>query len=441
MGYRILVVGGGGREHALTSKLASACSVQAVIVSPGNAGTALLSRRLEPGKVVQHQSGAVTELARAEKVDLVVVGPEAPLVAGLVDQLEALGIAAFGPSRRAAQLEGSKAFMKDFAVRHGIRTARHVRLDDPAQVEAVISGFDVPPVVKADGLCAGKGVVVAATHAEAMASARAMLCGSVFGDASRTVVVEERLEGAEASVLALSDGERMLVLPPAQDHKRIGEGDTGPNTGGMGAYAPAPLITPALLERIRAEILEPTLSGMRAEGTPFRGTLYAGLMITPRGEPLLLEFNVRFGDPETQALLPLVTGDLGEALLGAATGRLDPSIVRTSGEHALCVVMAAAGYPGSPTMGDPIEGLRAAEAVPGVEVFHAGTRLDGERVLTAGGRVLSVTGRGATLAEAHERAYRAGELIRFAGKQMRRDIGQRALGAGADSRGEMPLTV
>jgi phosphoribosylamine--glycine ligase len=407
--------------------LIAAPGVEAVVVVPGNAGTGRLGRRLGAGKELRNADGAVRDVVRSERIDLVVVGPEAPLCAGLVDELEGAGIPAFGPSRLAARLEGSKTFMKEFAVRHGIPTARHLRVTEAAEARRAVAEFTAPPVVKADGLCAGKGVVVAETHEQAIAAAEQMLTGSSFGDAGRTVVLEERLHGAEASVHAVSDGERLLVLPAAQDHKRIFDGDTGPNTGGMGSYAPAPLITPALLGRIREEILEPTLQGMRADGVPYRGTLYAGLMITPRNEPMLLEYNVRFGDPETQVLVNVLDGDLAQALLGAATGRLDPGAVRTAEEHALCVVLAAEGYPGAPLTGDLIQGLDEAEAIPGVEIYHAGTRLDGDRILTAGGRVLGVTARGASLREAHERAYRAAELIRYPGKQMRRDIGHRAL--------------
>jgi phosphoribosylamine---glycine ligase len=428
MAMRVLVVGSGGREQALASRLIASPSVGTVIVAPGNAGTGRLARRLGGGKELRNAAGAPLEVARSERIDLVVVGPEAPLCAGLVDELVAAGIPAFGPSRLAARLEGSKAFMKDFAVRHGIRTARHLRVSEPSELGRAVAGFPAPPVVKADGLCAGKGVVVAETHEQALAAAERMLTGSSFGDAGRTVVLEERLEGAEASVHAVSDGERCFVLPAAQDHKRISDGDLGPNTGGMGSYAPAPLVTPALLQRIRDEVLDRTLRGMQADGVPYRGTLYAGLMITPDNEPMLLEFNVRFGDPETQALVHVLDGDFAQALLGAATGRLDPGAVRTAEAHALCVVLAAEGYPGAPRTGDVIQGLDEAEAVPGVEIYHAGTRLDGDRVLTAGGRVLGVTARGATLGLARERAYQAAELIRYPGKQMRRDIGHRALG-------------
>jgi phosphoribosylamine--glycine ligase len=384
------------------------------------------------GKTLRNEPGGPLDVALREHADLAVVGPEAPLCDGLVDQLRERGIRAYGPSRRAAQLEGSKAFMKEFAARHGIPTARHVVVQRAAEVEAAVADFALPPVVKADGLCAGKGVVVAETHAEAVAAARSMLEGQRFGAAGSTVVIEERIAGAEVSMHALCDGTRALLLPPAQDHKRIGDGDRGPNTGGMGTYAPAPLVTSELAARIQQEIFERALAGMRAEGTPYTGTLFAGLMIGERGDPLLLEFNVRFGDPETQVLMNTTEGDLFEALVAAVEGRLEPGMVRPSGEHAVCVVLAAAGYPDTPRTGDVIDGLFEAQAVEGVRIYHAGTRIDGARMLTAGGRVLGVTARGSSLLEAHERAYRAAEVIRFHGRQLRRDIAARALGTQPD---------
>jgi phosphoribosylamine--glycine ligase len=367
------------------------------------------------------------EVAAREQPDLVIVGPEAPLCDGLVDQLSAAGFLAFGPSAAAARLEGSKAFMKDFALRHGIATARHVTVDSAASLERALAEFDAAPVVKADGLCAGKGVVVADSHDVAREAALGMLSGASFGAAGARVVLEERLRGAEASIHAISDGERIFVLPAAQDHKRIGDGDCGPNTGGMGTYAPAPLITPELAERVTRQILLPAIHGMAADGTPFRGALFAGLMVSDAGEPGLLEFNVRFGDPETQVLMNLIDGDFAEALIQAARGKLDPALLTLSKNSAVCVVLAAAGYPATPRAGDPIEGLDVAARMPNVRVFHAGTRLDAGRVLTAGGRVLGVTARGSSLAEAHQRAYQATEAIRFAGMHFRRDIAARAL--------------
>jgi phosphoribosylamine--glycine ligase len=425
-----LVVGSGGREHALALRLLAAPSVSEVIVAPGNAGTA--RSRVPAGKTLRNAAGSPLEVARAERADLVVVGPEAPLCAGLVDDLERIGLRAYGPSRLAAQLEGSKAFMKDFAARHRLRTARHRVVTDSGALEKALAEFPEPPVVKADGLCAGKGVIVAESHDEALAGARAMLSGEAFGAAGVTVVLEERIAGAEVSAHAICDGERVLMLPPAQDHKRIGDGDRGPNTGGMGTYAPPPLVGAELASRIQSEILEPAVRGMAADGVPFRGTLFAGLMITDGGEPVLLEFNVRFGDPETQVMMNAIEGDLADALDGAARGSLDPTGLRRSGEHAVCVVLAAAGYPGTPRAGDAISGIEQAEAIEGVSVYHAGTRLEGGKVVTAGGRVLGVTGRGPSLSEAHQRAYRAVELIRFSGMQFRRDIAARALrGSGA----------
>jgi phosphoribosylamine--glycine ligase len=427
---KVLLVGGGGREHALAWRLLASPSVAEVIVAPGNAGTA--SR--VPGheeKVMRNAHGDPRVIAERERVDLVVVGPEAPLCEGLADELGRTGIAVFGPSRAAAALEGSKAFMKAFAVRHGLRTARAEIVRDSGAVDGAVRSFAEPPVVKADGLCAGKGVVVASSHEEASNAARAMLSGAAFGDAGRVVVIEERIAGSEASMHAICDGDRVFVLPSAQDHKRVGDGDTGPNTGGMGTYAPAPLVTPALAERIRVEILEPASAGMAAEGVPYRGTLFAGLMITADGEPYLLEFNVRFGDPETQVLTTIVEGDFGEALAGAAAGRLDPSALRVGTEHAVCVVIAAAGYPGTPRKGDPIDGLKEAAAIDGVTIFHAGTQEAGGRIVTSGGRVLGVTARGATLDEAHRRAYQAVDRIHFEGMQYRRDIAHRVLAAGS----------
>jgi len=425
---RVLVVGSGGREHALAVRLLESESVGEVVVNPGNGGTSRPAAGLPEGKLLRSVPGEPFAVACGGGFDLVVVGPEAPLVAGLVDRLRDAGVLAFGPSAAAAELEGSKAFMKAFAERHGLPTARHRLVEEPGEVDSVVASFAVPPVVKADGLCAGKGVVVAQSHAEAAAAAHAMLSGQAFGAAGRRVVIEERLVGQEASVHVLTDGERFAMLPAAQDHKRVGDGDQGPNTGGMGAYAPAPILTPELARRVERSIVVPTLTGMAAEGRPFRGVLYAGLMITDAGDPYLLEYNVRFGDPETQVLMPAVDGDLGEALAGAAQGALAADALRPAAGYSLVVVLAAAGYPGSPRSGDPIEGLEAAAAVPGVRVYHAGTRLTDGRVVTAGGRVLGVTGTGHSLAAAREAAYRAVEEVRFAGMHYRQDIGRRVLG-------------
>lgn len=422
---KILVVGSGGREHALSLALLDSPSVREVLVAPGNAGTATCVR--EDGKTLRNVSGKPLDIAQQEHVDLVVVGPEAPLCAGLVDELTEAGLLAYGPSRAAAQLEGSKAFMKDFVARHRLPTARHVTLHDRRDIASSVHSFEVPPVVKADGLCAGKGVVVALTHEEAIDAAQRMLSGESFGDAGRTVVLEERLVGSEASIHAICDGERALVLPAAQDHKRIFDHDQGPNTGGMGTYAPAPLVSGDLEARIHREIIQPVLDGMKAEGIPFKGTLFAGLMISDSGEPKVLEFNVRFGDPETQVLLPLLGGDFAELLISAARGRLDLTCVRRLQQHAICVVLAASGYPGTVRTGDVIGGLGEAGAVDGVRIIHAGTRQMGDAVVTAGGRVLGVTAHGSTLRQAADRAYEAADRIHFDGKQLRWDIGFRAL--------------
>jgi phosphoribosylamine--glycine ligase len=424
---KILIVGSGGREHALAVRLLACASVSEVIVTPGNAGTA---HSEVTGKLSRSVTGDPLEIAAREAPDLVVIGPEVPLCDGLSDRLVSAGHAVFGPSQRAAQLEGSKAFMKRFAARHGIPTGRFHVVTDVAAAERAIRDFAEAPVVKADGLAAGKGVVVAETHAEALAAAEGMLSGAAFGAAGKTVVVEERVPGAEASMHAICDGERFVLLPAAQDHKRIFDGDRGPNTGGMGTYAPAPLITPALEARIRHEIFERALQGMKADGHPFRGALFAGLMITQDEELSLLEFNVRFGDPETQVLMAVLDGDVAQALLAASRGELQPELLHVSSDHAVCVVLAAGGYPEAPRLGDVISGLNDAARVPGVHVFHAGTKLRDGQVVTSGGRVLGVTARGTTLREAHARAYQAAELIQFEGRQFRRDIGARALGSG-----------
>jgi phosphoribosylamine--glycine ligase len=424
---KILVIGSGGREHALAARLLACPSVTEVVVAPGNAGTAHSG---VTGKLMRSASGDALDIAAREAPDLVVIGPEVPLCDGLSDRLQAAGHVVFGPSKQAAQLEGSKAFVKRFAARYGIPTGRFHVVTDVAAAERAVADFAEAPVVKADGLAAGKGVVVAATHEEALAAARGMLSGAAFGAAGQTVVIEERVPGAEASLHAICDGERFVLLPAAQDHKRIFDGDRGSNTGGMGTYAPAPLITPALQERIRHEIFERALRGMVADGHPFRGALFAGLMVTPEGDLSLLEFNVRFGDPETQVLMAVLDGDLAEALSAAARGQLQPELLQVSSDHALCVVLAAGGYPESPRTGDVITGLDAAAQVPGVSVFHAGTARRGGQIVTSGGRVLGVTARARTLPDAHARAYQAVELIQFEGRQFRRDIAARALSSG-----------
>jgi phosphoribosylamine--glycine ligase len=422
---KIVVVGSGGREHALALTLLTAPTVDEVVVTPGNAGTARCTA--VPGKVMRNAKGRPLDVAIAEKPDLVVVGPEVPLCEGLVDALSAQDIFAYGPSRRAARLEGSKVYMKDMVSRLGLPTAKHVVITEAAGLEQAVAQFEQPPVVKADGLCAGKGVFVTTSHQQAVREAERLLSGQAFGDAGRTVVLEERLQGQEVSIHAICDGQRAFVLPAVQDHKRVYEGDQGPNTGGMGAYGPAPVVTAQLLSRVENQIINRVLEGMRADGCPFRGTLFAGLMVTERGEPNVLEFNVRFGDPETQVLMNLLEGDLCELLLTAARGNLDAGAVSIADRHALCVVLAASGYPGAVRTGDAVMGLSDAQSQPQVRVYHAGTGLDGDRVVTSGGRVLGVTGVGSTLSEAAHRAYAALESISFEGQHFRRDIGHRAL--------------
>jgi phosphoribosylamine--glycine ligase len=421
---RVLVVGSGGREHALARKLADSPSVSEVVVAPGNAGTERTARNASP---LGPTAAELAALAVEERVDLAVIGPEAPLVAGVADELRKRGIPAFGPSAKAAELEGSKAFMKRLAAEQGIPTARFGVFSEPDHAVQFIRAQSKPLVVKADGLCAGKGVVVAESPEEAEDAARSMLSGDAFGDAGRTIVIEERLEGTEASVHAICDGTRYVLLPAVQDHKRIGDGDRGPNTGGMGAYGPTPLVTPEMEQRIAREVIEPALKGLADRGTPFCGALFAGLMIEPDGTPNVLEYNVRFGDPETEVLMELVEGDLGEILYAAAIGQLDPSSVRRAARHAVAVVLAAEGYPGAPRRGDPITGLEQAAALPGVSVLHAGTVREGDEIVTAGGRVLVVTAAGDSLRMARDRAYEGVACIHFRGMQHRRDIGERAL--------------
>jgi phosphoribosylamine--glycine ligase len=371
---------------------------------------------------------ACVELAKREGADLVVVGPEAPLCAGVVDALADAGILAFGPRKKAAALEGSKAFLKELAARRGIPTAPFVIARSFEQAEAAIRERGAPIVVKADGLCAGKGVVVAGSVEEALAAARSMLALRRFGDAGATVILEDLVRGEEVSVHAVTDGRSLLVLPAARDHKRAFDGDAGPNTGGMGAFAPSPLVSKKLADRIEREILEPTIAGMREEGAPFQGVLFAGLMITPAGDPVLLEHNVRFGDPECEVLMALLDGDVAELCASAARGELNPSAVRVAEDrHALTVILAASGYPAAPRTGDAITGLDEASAAPGVVVHHAGTTEQDGRIVTAGGRVLAVTAEGRSLAEARDRAYRAARSIAFDGAHMRRDIGASAL--------------
>ena len=418
----ILLLGSGGREHALAWKLAASALTDRLWCAPGNAG---IAREAEIAALDPADHAAVIRFCRENRVDFVVIGPEAPLVAGLVDDLEAAGVKAFGPTRAAAQLEGSKGFTKDLCARHGIPTAAYARFRAAAPAKAYIRDKGAPIVVKADGLAGGKGVVVAETVAQAQAAVDAMFAGAL-GAAGAEVIVEDFLAGEEASFFALCDGETAIPLGAAQDHKRAFEGDRGPNTGGMGAYSPAPVMTERMLARSMDEIVRPTLRAMAQAGSPYKGVLFAGLMITAQG-PKLIEYNVRFGDPECQVLMLRLTSDLLPALLAARDGVLKNFDLRWSPDAALAVVMAAQGYPGAYAKGAPIAGLDEAARVEGVEIFHAGTARRGDDVLADGGRVLNVCAVGRDVAQARERAYLAVDRIRWPGGFFRRDIAWRAL--------------
>jgi phosphoribosylamine--glycine ligase len=423
---KVLVIGGGGREHALAWKLAQCERVQTVFVAPGNGGTAT-----EPGmrNVPIGDPAALADFAEAEKVALTVVGPEAPLAAGVVDLFRARGLRIFGPTKAAAQLESSKAFAKAFMERHHIPTARARTFSDAAQAHAWVDAEGAPIVIKADGLAAGKGVVVAMSLAEAHAAIDDMLGANTLGvqhnaDGAR-VVIEEFMAGEEASFIVIADGEHVVTLATSQDHKRIGDGDTGPNTGGMGAYSPAPVVTPNVHARVMHEIIQPTLAGMAREGMPFTGFLYAGLMIDAQGHPRTVEFNCRLGDPEAEVILMRLKSDLFEVLMHATSGTLDQVELQWDRRTALGVVMAAAGYPAAPRKGDAISGGPA--AADDLKVFHAGTQLVDGRLVSSGGRVLCVTALGDSVKLAQQRAYEGVRAIRFDGAQWRSDIGHRAI--------------
>ena len=423
---KVLIVGGGGREHALAWKCAAAARVTEVLVAPGNAGTAAESRVRNVG-VDAEDVAVLVQLARTERVGLTIVGPEVPLVTGIVDAFMAAGLSCFGPRRAAARLEGSKAFAKEFLLRHGIPTARSATFTQQSFDEAWVRRQRAPLVVKASGLAAGKGVVIAASSEEAIATAQAMFSGQ-FGEAGREVVIEEFLAGEEVSFIVMADGRNVLPLATSQDHKRLDDGDQGPNTGGMGAYSPAPLVTDALHARIMREVIEPAVRGLALEGMPYTGFLYAGLMIAPDGTPNVLEFNCRLGDPETQPLLMRLESDLTVLCEAALAGRLDTVSAQWDRRAALGVVMAAAGYPESVRRGDVIEGLERAARLPG-KIFHAGTRLESGKVLTNGGRVLCAVGLGADIAAARRAAYALADSVHWPGVHYRRDIGHRALPA------------
>ena len=419
----ILILGSGGREHALAWAISASPLLTSLIVAPGNAGIAAIAECV-PLDLTRHDD--VIVLCRARHIDFVVVGPETPLVAGLGDDLAKAGIKYFGPSKAAAQLEGSKGFTKDLCSEFDIPTGAYGRFTSAAPAKAFVAEKNqLPIVIKADGLAAGKGVVIAETLSEADAAIEACFAGA-FGVAGAEVVVEEFLDGEEASFFALCDGTDVLALATAQDHKRVGDGDTGPNTGGMGAYSPAPVMTPEMTERTMTEIIRPTVAGMIKRGTPFKGVLFAGLMIGKAG-PKLIEYNVRFGDPECQVLMLRLKSDLLTALIATADGALKSFDLRWRAEPALTVVMAARGYPGEPLKDTEIKGLDAASAVEGVEIFHAGTKADGKRILANGGRVLNVTAVGRTVAQAQQRAYAAIDKIDWPEGFCRRDIGWRAL--------------
>ncbi len=423
-GKRVLVVGGGGREHALAWKCAQSPQVREVLVAPGNAGTAFEAKcRNVP--VAADAVPALLELALREKVELTMVGPEVPLAAGIVDAFLRKGLRIFGPTRAAAQLEASKAFAKAFLQKHKIPTAKYQVFTEGDAAEAYLRAAGAPIVVKADGLAAGKGVVVAQTVDEAVAAARDMLAGNSLGQAGARVVIEEFLGGEEVSFICMVDGEHVLPLATSQDHKRVGDGDTGPNTGGMGAYSPAPIVTPALHARVLREVVEPTVRGMTADGVPFTGFLYAGLMIGANGDPKVLEFNARMGDPETQPIMLRLKSDFVDLASAAVDGQLHRVRAEWDSRAAVGVVMAAGGYPGEVRKGDVIQGLNT--ALPDTKVFHAGTGLKDGQVLTQGGRVLTVCALGQTVTAAKARAYARVAGISWPQAQYRRDIGYRAV--------------
>jgi len=423
-GYKVLVIGGGGREHALAWKCAQSPRVTEVLVAPGNAGTAH-EPKVRNVPIGADQLQQLADCAASEGVALTIVGPEGPLVAGIVDYFSARGLPCFGPDRAAAQLEGSKAFTKDFLVRHGIPTAGYRKFTRADFDAAWLAAQPAPIVVKASGLAAGKGVIIAQTSAEAVAAAESMLSGR-FGSAGEEIVIEEFLDGEEASFIVMCDGRHVLPMASSQDHKRLLDGDAGPNTGGMGAYSPAPVVTPQVHARIMREVIEPTVRGLAADGMPFTGFLYAGLMIDASGAPKVIEYNVRFGDPETQPVLARLNSDLTLLCEAALAGRLDTVNAEWDPRAALGVVIAAQGYPDEVRKGDGVAGLAHAAQLPG-KLFHAGTTSHGNEVITAGGRVFCAVGLGETVALAQRAAYLLVDAVQFHGAQARRDIGHRAI--------------
>ncbi len=424
----ILIIGTGGREHALAWKAAQSPLADKVYVAPGNAGTAL-EANLENVAIAATDIPALVAFAQSHDIGLTIVGPEAPLVIGVVDAFQAAGLKIFGPSQAAAQLEGSKAFTKDFLARHRIPTAEYENFTEVEPALAYVRRKGAPIVIKADGLAAGKGVIVAMTLQEAEEAVRDMLAGNAFGDAGHRIVVEEFLDGEEASFIVMVDGENVVPMATSQDHKRVGDGDTGPNTGGMGAYSPAPVVTDEIHQRAMDQVIWPTVRGMAAEGNTYVGFLYAGLMISADGQPKVIEFNCRFGDPETQPIMLRLRSDLVELCLAGAEGRLNEKSSDWDERPALGVVLAAGGYPGDYRNGEVIQGLPQQESADG-KVFHAGTRLQGDDVVTSGGRVLCVTALGDTVAQAQQRAYQLAEGIQWPGSFCRKDIGYRAIARG-----------
>ncbi|AXU96803.1 phosphoribosylamine--glycine ligase [Erwinia persicina] len=422
---KILVIGNGGREHALAWKAAQSPLAETVFVAPGNAGTAL-EPALQNVAIGPTDIPALLAFARDEKIDLTIVGPEAPLVIGVVDAFRAAGLKIFGPTQAAAQLEGSKAFTKDFLARHKIPTGEYQNFTEVEPALAYVRERGAPIVIKADGLAAGKGVIVAMTLQEAEDAIQDMLAGNAFGDAGHRIVVEEFLDGEEASFIVMVDGENVLPMATSQDHKRVGDGDTGPNTGGMGAYSPAPVVTDAIHQRVMDEVIWPTVRGMAGEGNVYTGFLYAGLMIDKSGQPKVIEFNCRFGDPETQPIMLRLQSDLVELCLAAVDGRLDEKDSVWDPRPSLGVVLAAGGYPGDYVNGEQIHGLPLEEVADG-KVFHAGTTLQDDLVVTNGGRVLCVTALGDDVAAAQKRAYELARPISWKGSFCRNDIGYRAI--------------
>ncbi|CAJ1844378.1 phosphoribosylamine--glycine ligase [Aeromonas jandaei] len=422
---KVLIIGNGGREHALAWKAKQSPLVTRVFVAPGNAGTAH-EGSIENVAIAATDIPALLAFAKEQRIGLTIVGPEAPLVKGVVDAFRAEGLAIFGPTAASAQLEGSKAFAKDFLARHAIPTAEYQNFTEVEPALAYLREKGAPIVIKADGLAAGKGVIVAMTLTEAEEALRDMLSGNAFGDAGARVVIEEFLEGEEASFIVMVDGEHVLPMATSQDHKRVGDGDTGLNTGGMGAYSPAPVVTDEVHRKVMEQVIMPTVRGMAAEGNVYTGFLYAGLMIDGQGNPKVIEFNCRFGDPETQPIMLRMRSDLVELCLAACAGKLDQVEANYDPRVAIGVVLAAGGYPGDYQQGKAISGLPVEEA-SGEKVFHAGTRLDGDTVVTAGGRVLCATALGHTVAEAQQRAYQLAARIQWDGVFYRNDIGWRAI--------------